>query len=67
MGDIFFDIGAITEEKNPFIVSGLQFGPFLLPFYQSWESEHKFPNNGQWVLDRLRLDFNVSLPFGFNI
>ena len=51
-GDIFFDIGGITEEKNPFIVSGLQFGPFLLPFYQSWELEHKFPNNGQWELDR---------------
>jgi len=66
-GDIFFDIGGITEEKSPFIVSGLQFGPFLLPFYQSWELEHKFPNNGRWILDRLRLDFNVSLPFGFNI
>ena len=66
-GDIFFDIGGITEGKNPFMVSGLQLGPFLLPFYQSWELEHKFPNNGQWVVDRLRLDFNVSLPFGFNI
>ena len=66
-GDIFFDIGGITEGKNSFMVSGLQFGPFLLPFYQSWELDHKFPNNGQWVLDRLRLDFNVSLPFGFNI
>jgi hypothetical protein len=66
-GYIFFDIGGITEEKNSFIVSGLQFGPFLLPFYQSWESEHEFPNNGRWVLDRLRLNFNVSLPFGFNI
>ena len=66
-GDIFFDIGGITEGKSLFIVSGLQLGPFLLPFYQSWELEHKFPNNGQWVLDRLRLDFNVSLPFGFNI
>ena len=66
-GDIFFDIGGITEGKNTFMVSGLQLGPFLLPFYQSWELEHKFPNNGQWVLDRLRLDFNVSLPFGFNI
>ena len=66
-GDIFFDIGGITEGKSPFMVSGLQLGPFLLPFYQSWELEHKFPNNGQWVLDRLRLDFNVSLPFGFNI
>ena len=66
-GDIFFDIGGITEGKNTFMVSGLQLGPFLLPFYQSWELDHKFPNNGQWVLDRLRLDFNVSLPFGFNI
>jgi len=65
-GDIFFDIGGITEEKNPFIVSGLQFGPFLLPFYQSWELEQKFPSDGRWVLDRLRLGFNVSLPFGFN-
>ena len=65
-GDIFFDIGGITEEKNPFIVSGLHFGPFLIPFYQSWELEHKIPNKGQWVLDRLRLGFNVSLPFGFN-
>ena len=66
-GDIFFDIGGITEKKNPFIVSGLQFGPFLLPFYQSWELEHKFPNNIEWTLERIRLDVNVSLPFGFNI
>ena len=65
-GDIFFDIGGITEEKNPFIVSGLHYGPFLIPFYQSWELENKIPNNDQWVLDRLRLGFNVSLPFLFN-
>jgi len=65
-GDIFFDIGGITEEKNPFIVSGLHYGPFLIPFYQSWELENKIPNNDQWVLDRLYLGFNVSLPFLFN-
>ena len=65
-GDIFFDIGGITEEKNPFIVSGLQFGPFLLPFYQSWEIKYKTPNNGEWLYDRIRLVFDLSLP-GINI
>ena len=30
-GNIFFDIGGITEQKNPFIVSGLRFGPLLIP------------------------------------
>ena len=61
-GNIFFDIGGITEKKNPFIVSGLHFGPLLIPFYQSWEIKHKIPNNGEWLLDRIRLVFDMSLP-----
>jgi hypothetical protein len=61
-GNIFFDIGGITEQKNPFIVSGLRFGPLLIPFYQSWEIKHKIPNNGKWLYDRLRLVFDLSLP-----
>ena len=63
-GNIFFDIGGITEKKNPFIVSGLHFGPLLIPFYQTWESEHKIPDNSEWVLDRIR--FDVSLPLRIN-
>jgi len=61
-GNIFFDIGGITEKKNPFIVSGLHFGPLLIPFYQSWEIKHKIPNNGKWLYDRIRLVFDLSLP-----
>ena len=61
-GNIFFDIGGITEQKNPFIVSGLRFGPLLIPFYQSWEIKHKTPNNGEWLYDRIRLVFDLSLP-----
>jgi hypothetical protein len=61
-GNIFFDIGGITEQKNPFIVSGLRFGPLLIPFYQSWEIKHKIPNNGKWLYDRIRLVFDLSLP-----
>ena len=30
-GNIFFDIGGLTDKKNPFIVSGLHFGPLLIP------------------------------------
>jgi hypothetical protein len=45
-------------------VSGLHFGPLLIPFYQSWESGHKIPDNSEWVLDRIR--FDVSLPLRIN-
>ena len=61
-GNIFFDISGITEQKNPFIASGFRFGPLLIPFYQSWEIIHKIPSNGEWLYDRIRLVFDLSLP-----
>jgi hypothetical protein len=61
-GNIFFDIGGLTDKKNPFIVSGLHFGPLLIPFYQSWETKNKIPNNVDWFYDRIRLVFDLSLP-----
>ena len=63
-GKIFIDMGAISEQEDLFIVSGLHFGPLIIPFYQSWEKHNKIPNNIDWIFDKLRISLDVDLPNG---
>ena len=42
------------------MASGIKLGPFIIPLYQSWEREHKFPNNLEWLKERIRLVWFLS-------
>ena len=60
-GKLFFDVasGKSLPEKY-YMVSGIKLGPFIIPLYQSWEQEHKFPNNLEWLKERIRLVWFLS-------
>ena len=60
-GKLFFDVasGKSLPEKY-YMASGIKLGPFIIPLYQSWEQEHKFPNNLDWLKERIRLVWFLS-------
>jgi hypothetical protein len=60
-GKLFFDVasGKSLPEKY-YMASGIKLGPFIIPLYQSWEREHKFPNNLEWLKERIRLVWFLS-------
>ena len=60
-GRPFLDV-AFLEGEKPFLDFGIKktFGPIevIMPLYQSWD-ENQFVNNQDWLLDRLRIKFNL--------
>lgn len=61
-GMIFADAVGGQDLSDTYMSAGLVLGPIILPLYQSWEKEHQSPNNSQWILDRLRVQFTFNLP-----
>ena len=51
--------------------AGIQFGPIIIPLYQSWEAEgSKTATDSKWILERLRFQFGLTLsggPLGIRI
>ena len=61
-GKPFVDI-AVVEGEEPYIDLGVKksFGPiaFIIPLYQSWDDTPLIENE-DWLLDRIRIQLNVS-------
>ena len=66
-GDLFMDFGGLSESEDVFICLGFHLGPLVIPLYQSWEIHNSIPNDIEWVLDRLRISFDFTLPVRFNL
>ena len=64
-GKIFLDVGGASDLEEIYIVSGFHIGPLFIPIYQSWEESNNTPNNIDWMLNRIRFSFNLSLPIRF--
>ena len=60
-GKFFFDFatGKSLPEKL-YTAGGIILGPFIIPLYQSWDQEHKFPNNLDWIKERIRFVWFLS-------
>jgi len=60
-GKFFFDFatGKSLPEKY-YTAGGIILGPFIIPLYQSWDQEHKFPNNLDWIKERIRFVWFLS-------
>ena len=52
--------------ENHFIASGFILGPIIIPLYQNWETENKYPNNFGWVFDRIRVNITTNFNVGNN-
>ena len=63
-GKIFLDIGGASDSEKIFMVSGFHIGPLFIPIYQSWEGSNNIPNNIDWIMNRMRFSFDLSLPIG---
>jgi len=63
-GKIFLDIGGASDSEEIFMVSGFHIGPLFIPIYQSWEESNNIPNNIDWIMNRMRFSFDLSLPIG---
>ena len=63
-GKIFLDIGGASDSEEIFMVSGFHIGPLFIPIYQSWEGSNNIPNNIDWIMNRMRFSFDLSLPIG---
>ena len=64
-GKIFLDVGGASDLEEIYMVSGFHIGPLFIPIYQSWEESNNTPNNIDWMLNRIRFSFNLSLPIRF--
>ena len=63
-GNLFFDImGGDQLNENSYSVFGIVAGPFIIPFFQSWENTNYFPNNINWILERIRLKLDMNFNF----
>ena len=64
----FIDIVGGKEFEDTYTTAGLQFGPLILPLYQSWELENKSAKDFNWVKNRIRITFNFNINlFGFSL
>jgi hypothetical protein len=57
---LFVDAAGGDGLAKTYVDAGVQIGFLILPLYQSWEPNHKYPNNKNWLLDRLRFELNLS-------
>ena len=60
-GKLFFDIasGKSLPEKY-YMTGGIKLGPFIIQLYQSWEQKYKFPNDLDWIKERIRFVWVLS-------
>ena len=64
----FIDIVGGKEFEETYTAAGLQFGPLILPLYQSWELENKSAKDFNWIKNRMRITFNFNIDiFGFSL
>ena len=68
--NVFYDLaGGVDYEIKS--TAGIQFGPIIIPLYQSWEAEgSKTATDSKWILERLRFQFGLTLsggPLGIRI
>ena len=62
-GKLFFDAsGGMTV--NNYSVFGMVLGPFIVPLYQSWETENTFPKDINWLLERVRFRLSLDIRLG---
>ena len=54
-----------NNRKVNVAIIGLGFGAEFIPIYQSWEVSNNIPNNIDWIMNRMRFSFDLSLPIGF--
>ena len=60
-GKLFLDVASgISLPENYYMAGGIILGPFIMPLYQSWEQEHKIPNNIEWIKERIRFVWFLS-------
>jgi hypothetical protein len=60
-GKFFFDFAAGESlSENYYMAGGILLGPFIIPLYQSWEPDHKIPNNLGWIKERIRFVWFLS-------
>ena len=66
-GNAFLDLSKHPDlVENHFIASGFILGPIIIPLYQNWETENKYPNNFGWVFDRIRVNITTNFNVGNN-
>ena len=64
-GKLFFDVsGGDDLKENYYSAFGMVLGPFIVPLFQSWETENTFPNDIQWILERIRFRLNLDIRLG---
>ena len=59
----FIDIVGGKEFENTYSAAGVQFGPLILPLYQSWELDSKSAKDLNWVKNRMRISFSANINF----
>ena len=60
-GKLFLDVASGKSlPENYYMAGGIILGPFIMPLYQSWEQEHKIPNNIEWIKERIRFVWFLS-------
>ena len=59
----FIDIVGGKEFENTYSAAGVQFGPLILPLYQSWELDSKSVKDLNWVKNRKRISFSANINF----
>ena len=64
-GKLFFDVsGGDNLKENYYSVFGMVLGPFIVPLFQSWETEYTYPKDIQWILERTRFSLNLDIRLG---
>ena len=58
---LFIDIAGGSDFNQTFTAVGLKAGPMIIPFYQSWEVEHKMAKDVKWINERIRFTFSFDL------
>ena len=64
-GKLFFDVsGGDDLIENYYSAFGMVLGPFIVPLFQSWETENTSPQDIQWILERVRFRLNLDIRLG---
>ena len=64
-GKLFFDVsGGDDLKENYYSAFGMVLGPFIVPLFQSWETENTSPQDIQWILERIRFRLNLDIRLG---
>ena len=64
-GKLFFDVsGGDDLKENYYSAFGMVLGPFIVPLFQSWETESSLPKDINWIIERTRLRLNMEIRLG---